>query len=56
MKLNNRQSLLLGLGIGLLIAVLIGGAVTTIVHASRQHLAPAATSERETTSDRKSVV
>src|ERR1019366_6486912 len=44
MKLNNRQSLLVGLGIGLLIAV----AGTTIVHASRQHQAPAATFERET--------
>src|SRR5664279_6102547 len=50
MTLNNRQSLLVGLGIGLLIAVAVGGAVTTIVHASRQHRATAATSERETTS------
>ena len=50
MKLNNRQSLLVGLGIGLLIAVVVGGAVTTIVHASRQHRAPAATFERETAS------
>jgi Cu(I)/Ag(I) efflux system membrane fusion protein len=45
--LNNRQSLLVGLGIGLLIAVAVGGAVTTIVHASRQHPTPAATFDRE---------
>jgi membrane fusion protein, copper/silver efflux system len=46
MTLNNRQSLLVGLGIGLLIAVLAGGMVTTIVHASHQHRAAAVASER----------
>ena len=46
MTLNNRQSLLVGLGIGLLIAALVGGAVTTIVHSSHQRQAAALASER----------
>src|SRR5271157_90897 len=46
MTLNNRQSLLIGLGIGLLIAALVGGAVTTIFHSSHQHQAAALASER----------
>jgi membrane fusion protein, copper/silver efflux system len=47
MKFNNRQSLLIGLGIGLLIAVLVGGVVTTIDHASHQHSIAAVTSQHE---------
>jgi Cu(I)/Ag(I) efflux system membrane fusion protein len=45
MKLNNRQSLLIGLGIGLLIAVLVGGAVTIINRASHKHAAPGTAAE-----------
>src|SRR5271157_43042 len=51
MTLNNRQSLLIGLGIGLLIAVLVGGVVTTIVHASHQQRAAAVTSEHQMASN-----
>src|SRR5271169_5757432 len=47
MTLNNRQSLLIGLGIGLLMALLVVGVVTTIAHASHQHQAVAVASERE---------
>src|ERR1017187_2268736 len=45
MTLNNRQSLLIGLGIGLLIAVLAAGAVTIINRASHKHAAAVATPE-----------
>jgi Cu(I)/Ag(I) efflux system membrane fusion protein len=45
--LNNRQSLLIGFGIGLLIAVLVGGAVTIMSRASHQHAAAAATPESD---------
>src|ERR1017187_7080703 len=41
MTLNNRQSLLIGFGIGLLIAVAVGGAVTIINRASHKHAAAA---------------
>lgn len=43
MKLNNRQSLLIGLGIGLLIAALVGATVVTMNQASHKHPAAAAT-------------
>ena len=46
MTLNNRQSLLIGLGIGLLIAALVGSVVTAIAHA-HQHQAAPVTSERQ---------
>ena len=45
MTLNNRQSLLIGFGIGLLIAVAVGGAVTIINRASHKHAAAVATPE-----------
>lgn len=43
MKLNNRQALLIGLGIGLLIAILVGGVVATINHASHPQVTASAT-------------
>lgn len=45
MKLNNRQSLFVGLGIGLLIAILAFAAMTGFDHAARKRLATAVTPE-----------
>jgi len=49
-KLNNRQSLLIGLGIGLLVAALVAGAVTTMNQASHKHAAVAPTAEGDKSS------
>src|ERR1019366_3043384 len=54
MKLNNRQSLLIGLGIGLLIAVLVGGAVTIINRASHKPAAPGTAAEGGSATPEKS--
>ena len=47
MTLNNRQSLLIGLGIGLLIAALVGSALTAFDHAGHKRIATAGTPKGE---------
>lgn len=54
MTLNNRQSLLIGLGIGLLIAVLVGGAVTLMNRAAHKHAAPGTAAESGSATPEKS--